>query len=271
MKQVYSPGNAAEAHMLAHLLQQSGIQAHIHGEALQGAAGELPAGNLIQLLVADEDYERARALLLKWEAQSGQGEPSSIPGRRFRIVGALVFLTIGIMSGWGLKVGQDRTHFTFGDARVSQDQNGDGRDDATWFSHSGSEIAHKAEFDTNFDGLVDLIWRYDEVGIPTGQEWDSDFDGVFENKSRFRDGNVVLTETDTDGDAVSDAQSVFEFGVLKRNEITDPMYGYVVRIDHYDTHRLVRSEIDLDRNGFRETVRTFDRYGEIVETEARRP
>jgi hypothetical protein len=57
MKQVYAPANTAEAHMLAHLLEQAGVRAHVHGEALQGAVGESPAANLLQLLVADEDYD----------------------------------------------------------------------------------------------------------------------------------------------------------------------------------------------------------------------
>ena len=49
MQEVYQPANAPEAHMLVHLLGEAGITAHIHGEALQGAVGELPAGNVIRL------------------------------------------------------------------------------------------------------------------------------------------------------------------------------------------------------------------------------
>jgi hypothetical protein len=48
------------------------------------------------------------------------------------------------------------------------------------------------------------------------------------------------------------------------------MYGTMARINHYDDGRLQRSEIDLDRDGFLETVRTFDRYGEVVSSETRR-
>lgn len=62
MRQVYAPADAAEAHMLVHLLEQNGIQALIHGEALQGAVGELPAAGLLQLLVPDEEHDAARGV-----------------------------------------------------------------------------------------------------------------------------------------------------------------------------------------------------------------
>jgi Putative prokaryotic signal transducing protein len=269
MREAYRPANAAEAHMLAHLLGQSGIEAHIHGEALQGAAGELPAGNLIQLLVADEEHERARALLMAWERVNVPAEPSARPGRRFGIVAALVFLAVGTVAGWALKLALDKSRFSFADSIVGLDQNEDGRDDITWRYRLGSETAYKTEMDVNFDGEIDTITHLDAVGVPTEEEWDADYDGVFDSHSTFRAGIRGRTEADTDGNGIADVVSMYESGALAREEITDHLHGHVVRVNHYNAFRLQRSEIDLDRNGSLETLRTFDRFGEVTSTQMR--
>ena len=269
MKQVYTPANAAEAHMLAHLLGQNGIQAHVHGEQLTGAMGELPAGNLIQLLVADEDYDRARDLLMRWERSSGPADPVATPGKRFRFVAALVFLLVGIASGFALKTAIDNSRFSVGDSRTGLDQNGDGRDDATWIYHIGGGQPYRGEFDGNFDGRVDLISHYDVTGTVTEEELDTDYDGNFDSRSMFRNGVRVRTETDTDHNEVADVISYFQDGVVRRIEMIDHRYGHVVRIDHYGPFHLERSEADLDRDGFLETIRNYDRYGEVTESATR--
>lgn len=270
MRQVYTPANAAEAHMLAHLLGQRGIVAHVHGEALQGAAGELPAGNVVQLLVSDEDYDKARELLLRWErADVPPSEQQATPGKRFRFVAAAVFLLIGIASGWALKAAMDNSRFTFGDSQLSLDQNGDGRDDVTYFYRPGSSTAHRAEYDYNRDGRTDTIGHYDEVGVTVEEESDVDFDGDFDSRTIFRNGVRMRTEEDTDGNGVVDMRYFYENGAVARIEQVDHVYGHVVRIDHLGPFFLERSEIDLDRDGFLEMLRTYDRFGEITNTETR--
>ncbi|MBC7770474.1 MAG: DUF2007 domain-containing protein [Phycisphaerales bacterium] len=271
MRQAYLPANAAEAHMLAHLLSEEGIIAHLHGEALQGAAGELPAGGTLQVLVADEDYDRARALLLNWERQSGPSDAVAQPGKRFRFVAALVFLAVGVVAGWALKVALDNSRFTIAETSESLDQNGDGRDDFTWSYRLGSSLAYKAEQDSNFDGQIDVISIYDEVGVPIDEQSDRNFDGVFETRSEFRHGIRIRNLVDTDSNEVPDATQFFEGGVLVREEMLDHRYGHVARIDHYGPYRLERSEVDLDRDGFLETLRVYDRFGEIERTEQRTP
>ena len=269
MRQVYTPANTAEAHMLAHLLEQNGIQAHVHGEQLTGAMGELPAGNLVQLLVSDEDYDRARDLLLRWERTSAPGEPVATPGKRFRFVAALVFLLIGVISGFGLKVALDNSRVSLGDSTVGIDQNEDGRDDLTWVYHLGGGQPYRGEFDSNFDGRTDLIAYYDVMGTPTEEESDTDFNGTFDTNTRFRHGVRARSDIDTDGNEVADVTTYFGNGILRRSESIDHRYGHVVRIDHYGPFHLERSELDLDRDGSLETVRTYDRYGEVTETTTR--
>jgi hypothetical protein len=79
----------------------------------------------------------------------------------------------------------------------------------------------------------------------------------------------VRSDIDTDGNEVADVTSYFEDGILRRSESIDHRYGHAVRIDHYGPFHLERSEIDLDRDGFLETIRTYDRYGEVIETTTR--
>lgn len=82
MQRIYEPENLLEAEMLLGMLASEGIEAHLLGQHLVGAVGELPACGLLALLVADEDAERARALIGAYNtAQPLPGdEPESFQG-----------------------------------------------------------------------------------------------------------------------------------------------------------------------------------------------
>jgi hypothetical protein len=67
MKRVYQAANHIQAHMVMHVLQQAGVDAHVQGEFLQSGAGELPVGNLVAVVVADEDVAVAREIISDWE------------------------------------------------------------------------------------------------------------------------------------------------------------------------------------------------------------
>jgi hypothetical protein len=84
------------------MLDGHGIAAHVLGEQLQGGVGELPAGNFIKLMVADEDHSKARRLVLEWERAQTDTPPSETfsPKRRFPIFTAWLFLSIGLWLGW---------------------------------------------------------------------------------------------------------------------------------------------------------------------------
>ncbi len=69
MKTLYQAANALEAHMLVELLKQQGIDAHIEGEHLQGAIGELPAAGLIRVVVSEDHYTQARTVVDRWDAE----------------------------------------------------------------------------------------------------------------------------------------------------------------------------------------------------------
>ncbi len=69
MHTVYSAAHAVDAHMIVHLLEQSGIPALVFGEFLTGAAGELPPGSLVRVVVPDARHiDEAQRLIAEWES-----------------------------------------------------------------------------------------------------------------------------------------------------------------------------------------------------------
>ena len=69
MKQAYQAANPVDAQLVVDLLASEGIAAFIQGQYLSGAVGELPAGELLRVWVADGNLTRARAVIASREAQ----------------------------------------------------------------------------------------------------------------------------------------------------------------------------------------------------------
>ena len=67
MKKIYDATSGLEANLLKNILQLEGIAAHINGEYLQGAAGELPVMGLVSVLVDEDDVWRAEKIVRNWE------------------------------------------------------------------------------------------------------------------------------------------------------------------------------------------------------------
>ncbi|WP_228494157.1 putative signal transducing protein [Pseudomonas aeruginosa] len=74
-----APADLLEAEMLVGMLASEGIAAHVSGRHLVGAIGELPPGGLLALLVADEQTERARELILAYNAAAPLAEEPPEP------------------------------------------------------------------------------------------------------------------------------------------------------------------------------------------------
>lgn len=70
---LYAAHSVIDAHLLKGLLAQSGIEAQILGEFLQGAVGELPPTGFIQVLVDAEDLPAALETLEAFEANQNAG------------------------------------------------------------------------------------------------------------------------------------------------------------------------------------------------------
>lgn len=68
MKCVYEASNVLEAHVIQGLLEQHRISSFIEGEHLIGAVGELPASQLVRILVNDDDLAAGASLMRDYDS-----------------------------------------------------------------------------------------------------------------------------------------------------------------------------------------------------------
>jgi hypothetical protein len=124
MKRIYQAANSIEAHMIVHLLGQTGISAHIQGEHLQSGAGELPLGNLVAVAVADEDAEAATTIVREWEAQSVSTDgASAVKTQASSQVPVLTFFIGALLGGaivWSMHNGPSRPNTDCRDGKIEQ-------------------------------------------------------------------------------------------------------------------------------------------------------
>jgi hypothetical protein len=59
---VYQAENIIDANLVKNALEQDGISAFVGGQYLTGAIGELPPIALVNVMVAEVDWPRARAI-----------------------------------------------------------------------------------------------------------------------------------------------------------------------------------------------------------------
>lgn len=258
MKTVFEAANAVEAHMVRDLLRQEGIAAHIHGEHLQGAMGELPAAGLVRLVVDEADYPRGRAVIDAWEtAQPKDIAPRPAPTRPRLLVTFIVGLALGSAVTWSFF----RTAVT----ADGIDYNRDGVLEDRWFYSAGG-LPVRSELDRNGDGKVDHVTHFNRNGVPDTAESDDNFDGVFEVRWFYRNGSVETAEMDSDGDGYFDLRTRSRFGVAVSTEFLDPASGLPLRIEHYRGGRLFRAEVDTDRDGRLDLEQEYNGLGEVRAT-----
>jgi hypothetical protein len=255
MKTLYEPSNTLEAQMLHDLLKQEGIHTRVDGAYLQGGVGELPASSLVRLVVEDEDYEHAKAIIHRWEATEVP-EPN-ISAHKPRS-NNLVFL-VGVMIG---VVGS----YLFFHVPVNNDgidYNHDGILDQIWrYSASGTFLGSKV--DRNLDKKIDYAETANKNGHIVSAESDDDFDGVFETRYRLRAGNFESAEVDTDGDTLTNLKSTYRNGVLSSTEYLNPYTGLPVRVEHYRLGMLTSAEVDTDKDGKLDTRFSYSPTVEVT-------
>lgn len=67
MISIFRGSDYVEAHLLAGLLRQQGIEVFLQGALLQGGLGELPAVGHLTLMVDEDDREAAKRLIAAYE------------------------------------------------------------------------------------------------------------------------------------------------------------------------------------------------------------
>lgn len=259
MKTAYEPSNALEGHMLQDLLQQRGIAARLEGAGLQGAVGELPAIGLVRLVVEDEDFSEARAVIDEWE-KTAVPDPIQAPSRR----PASAF--VGVLAGFALGIGAAYIHFRVPVNVEGIDYNGDRILDERWkYSPGGAPLT--TEIDRNLDGAVDLVWHFGRNGQVVSGESDDDFNGTFESRLKLRDGQVYFAAADTDGDSITDLKAYSEHGVLTAEEHFHEGSANPVRIEAYRLGKRVSAEVDTNRDGTLDRRYRYDGAGDIASVE----
>ncbi len=223
--------------------------------------GGLPASGLVRLVVDDSDYEKARQAIDRWEAAERESPPAPVqyvPLRKSRrMLAGLVGLVLGCAA-------------TYAYMRVpvsvnGVDHNRDGILDEQWIlSPSGATV--EIRVDRNLDGKIDYVIHYDQRGQMEKAEGDDDFDGKFESQYRFRYGNLVSSQIDTDGDGFPDLTSYFEHGVIQTSKFINPKTGMPLRVEHFHLGRVDYAEVDSDKDGGLDKRITYSTSGEITQT-----
>ena len=260
MKTVFEPSNALEGHMLQDLLKQRGIPAHVEGTQLQGGVGELPVTGFVRVVVEDDDYDAARAVINDWEA-ANVGEPIPVPPDRKTkgFVAGLIGVAIGIAATYAFL----RTPVDL--AQV--DQNEDGKwDEHRSFSPLG--VLLKIEVDRNYDGKIDLIQQFDRKSRTDTVVADEDFNGSFESRWYYRANQPVLGEFDTDGDSAIDIKTQFRDGVAVSSEYMVAGSRRPVRVEYYRLGELTSADVDTDRDGRLDKSYKYSNLAEIIGTES---
>lgn len=258
MQRIYQAANNVEAHMVVHMLEQSGVQAHVQGEHLQSGAGELPLGNLVAVAVADEDVPKAREVIREWEATIAAPDPAAgAPARSSTNSHAIAFFVGALLAGgavWAVLNGPGRSN--------EVDRNGDGKVDERFF-YSGDQLA-RSEADRNFDGRVDEIFEYERNGDTKLYRSDDDFDGRLESTFKYLDGQPQRFEVDVDGDGQVDVRTSYDHGVAVTTEYMDRASRRVVKEVTYRGGKPLRAKLDLDADGQFERSYDFNAIDEPI-------
>lgn len=256
MKTLYEPADALEAHMLHDFLRQEGITTRIDGAYLQGGVGELPASGLVRLRVEEADYERARAIIKKWEATEAPSHAPTVANPATRVFGAaLGGVLIGAIGA--LLLFQVPTEVD------GSDHNHDGVLDERWkYSAGGSFLG--GTMDRNFDRKIDYRSRTNLKGELVSADSDDDFDGSFETRIRFKNGSFEYVEVDTDADSLPNMKTYYEHGIALSTEYINPLSGLPVRVERYRLGELTTADVDTNLDGILDKRYTYTKTGLIA-------
>ena len=77
---VYQAENIIDANLVKNVLEHENIHAFVSGQYLTGAAGELPPMALVNVMVADVDWPRARAIAERVDTELAERRDAPDPG-----------------------------------------------------------------------------------------------------------------------------------------------------------------------------------------------
>ncbi len=138
---------------------------------------------------------------------------------------------------------------------VSIDTNQDKKPDVIKLYTTGTvngaavQILACKQVDLNGDSKYDIVYRYDNTGTLTTEEFDLDFDGKYDSMTFYQSGQRVSEEMDTNYDGRSDLTKYFEAGKVVRIEKDSNNDGRVDQWEYYEGDRLDRIGYDSTGSG----------------------
>ncbi len=111
------------------------------------------------------------------------------------------------------------------------------------------EVITRKEMDTNLDGKMDVIRNYNRRGGLTGEQVDTDFDGVLETEATIVDGKVTRVSIDLTGDGKPESTRFYRNGQLQRIERDPNGDGLTDSWSHFENQALTRIGTDYDGDG----------------------
>lgn len=111
---------------------------------------------------------------------------------------------------------------------------------------SAKRVLNCREMDTNFDGIKDVVRRYNDKGESVHEESDSNFDGRIDTWITFARGMLAEVIVDTDYDGRPDEQKTYSDGRLVRIRRDSNRDGRPDVWEIYREGRLERMGVDVD-------------------------
>ncbi|MGC4015796.1 MAG: hypothetical protein QM755_14915 [Luteolibacter sp.] len=233
-------GTLEDAWLAKNLLENEGIAADILDEATASTAPYLLNSSGVRLAVADEDALAARQCL---------GLPplaETVRNRRHALPGWLVFAIVAaaVISLFAAGMSQNRP--------------------------GGQPADRKWEYDRNGDGKVDKRIEYSANGKPTMAFLDNNFDGRWDTRVTYENGEEVRRESDPDFDGTFDVVTVLKNELPVTTTVTPGGSGFpLIRYDYKNGVLETRWE-DSDRDGGWDTCTSYDPMGREIDRKALR-
>ena len=111
------------------------------------------------------------------------------------------------------------------------------------------EVIMRKEMDTNLDGKMDVIRNYNRRGALTGEQVDTEFDGILETEATVVEGMVTRVTIDLTGDGKPESTRYYRDGKLQRIERGPNSDGLTDTWSHFENQALTRIGTDYDGDG----------------------
>ena len=119
------------------------------------------------------------------------------------------------------------------------------------------EVIMRKEMDTNLDGKMDVIRNYNRRGALTGEQVDTEFDGILETEATVVEGMVTRVTIDLTGDGKPESTRYYRNGQLQRIERDPNSDGLTDTWSHFENQALTRIGTDYDGDGGVDDWRIF--------------